>query len=185
MALRPKIVKLAKMVGGIAGVINKIDENAPEYYALAAVVSDEQADVALCMGLRKPRTAEYVAKKCGKSVEETHRIMMELAQIGVCKVWHEKGREQFFVNIFAPGILEWMVNNREQLKAHPEIGRAFEEYTRKRLATMSPLFPEGMAMMRVIPVESAIEDLPGVEPWEKMRIHFLSFPPCLLSAYWP
>lgn len=171
MELRPKIVKLAKMVGGIAGAINKIDENAPEYYALACVVSDEQADVALCMGLRKPRTVEYVAKKCGKSVEDTRRLMMELAQIGVCKVWHEKGQELFFVNIFAPGILEWMVNNREQLKAHPEIGRAFEEYTRKRLATMSPLFPEGMAMMRVIPVESAIENLPDVEPWEKISYY--------------
>lgn len=68
MALRPKIVKLAKMVGGIAGARNKIDENAPEYYALACVVSDEQADVALSMGLRKKRTAEYVAKKCRMSV---------------------------------------------------------------------------------------------------------------------
>lgn len=171
MALRPKIVKLAKMVGGIAGAMNKIDENAPEYYSLACVVSDEQADVALAMGLRKKRTAEYVAKKCGMSVEKAHKILMELAQIGVCKVWHDEGHEVFFVNMFAPGILEWMVNNREQLAAHPEIGRAFEEYTRKRLATMSPLFPEGMAMMRVIPVESAIENLPEVKPWEKISYY--------------
>ena len=163
MALRPKIVKLAKMVGGIAGAMNKIDENQPEYYALACVVSDEQADVALSMGLRKKRTAEYVAKKCRMSVKKAHKILMELAQIGVCKVWHEDGEEVFFVNMFAPGILEWMVNNREQLAAHPEIGRAFEEYTRKRLATMSPLFPEGMAMMRVIPVENAIANLPEVK----------------------
>ena len=28
--LRPKIVKLAKIIGGISGVVNKIDENAPE-----------------------------------------------------------------------------------------------------------------------------------------------------------
>lgn len=171
MALRPKIVKLAKMVGGIAGAMNKIDENQPEYYALACVVSDEQADVALSMGLRKKRTAEYVAKKCRMSVKKAHKILMELAQIGVCKVWHEDGEEVFFVNMFAPGILEWMVNNREQLAAHPEIGRAFEEYTRKRLATMSPLFPEGMAMMRVIPVENAIANLPEVKPWEKISYY--------------
>ena len=61
--LRPKIVKLAKMVGGIAGVMNKIEEESPEYMALECVVSDEQADVALTMGLRKPRTVEYVSKK--------------------------------------------------------------------------------------------------------------------------
>ena len=66
MALRPKIVKLAKMVGGLTGMMNHIDENAPEYYALECVVSDEQADVALQLGLRKERTAEYVAQKCGE-----------------------------------------------------------------------------------------------------------------------
>lgn len=166
--LRPKIVKLAKMVGGIAGVMNKIDENAPEYYALECVVSDEQADVALTMGLRKPRTVEYVAGKCGKSVEETHKILMELAQIGVCKAWHEDGVELFWVNIFAPGMLEMMVNNREQLEAHPQIGKAFEAYTRTRLAPMTPILPEGMAMMRVVPIESALEGVEGVEPWERL-----------------
>ncbi len=117
--LRPKIVKLAKMVGGLAGVMNKIDADSPEYMALNCVVSDEQADVALTMGLRKPRTAQYVSEKCGKSLEETHKILMELADIGVCKVWHEDGQELFWVNIFVPGMLEMMVNNHEQLEAHP------------------------------------------------------------------
>lgn len=166
--LRPKIVKLAKMVGGIAGVMNKIEEESPEYMALECVVSDEQADVALTMGLRKPRTVEYVSKKCNKSIEETHKILMELAVIGVCKVWHEDGVELFWVNIFAPGMLEMMVNNREQLEAHPQIGKAFELYTRTRLAPMTPMLPEGMAMMRVIPIESALVGVESVEPWEKL-----------------
>ena len=43
--LRPKIVKLCKVVGGLTGMINKIDENAPEYYALASILTDEEADV--------------------------------------------------------------------------------------------------------------------------------------------
>ena len=84
------------MVGGLAGVVNKIEKDSPEYMALNCVVSDEQADVALTMGLRKPRTAEYVSQKCGKSLEETHKILMELADIGVCKVWHEDGQELFW-----------------------------------------------------------------------------------------
>ena len=63
--LRPKIVKLAKMVGGVAGAMNRIDEKAPEYYALNAVVTDDMADVALVMGLRQPRTFEYIVEKCG------------------------------------------------------------------------------------------------------------------------
>ena len=51
MSLRPKIVQLAKIVGGISGVMNKIDENAPEYYALASIVTDDQADIAIAAGL--------------------------------------------------------------------------------------------------------------------------------------
>ena len=38
--LRPKIVKLCHIVGGLTGLVNKIDENAPEYYSLAGIVTD-------------------------------------------------------------------------------------------------------------------------------------------------
>jgi len=171
--LRPKIVKLIKMIGGVAGAMNKIEKTMPEYYALDGVVTDEMADVALCLGLRQERTLEYIQEKCGKSKEETQKLLDQLCYTGVLKTWKDKkiGKDVYFMNIFAPGILEMMVNNREQLAAHPEIGRAFEEYTRRRLAPMAALFPEGMAMMRVVPVESAIKDLPGVQPWEKLSYY--------------
>jgi hypothetical protein len=48
----------------------KIDENAPEYYSLECVVSDEQADVALAMGLRHERTAEEIAKRCASRLKK-------------------------------------------------------------------------------------------------------------------
>lgn len=171
--LRPKIVKLAKMVGGIAGVINKIDENSPEYYSLNCVVTDDMADIAMIIGLRKPRTFEYIAKHSNKSKKEIEAILDQLAYTGVAKVWTDKedNKDRYFVNIFAPGMLEMMVNNREQLAQHPEIGKAFEEYTRLRLAPMAAKFPEGMAMMRVIPVESAIKDIPGTQPWERLSYY--------------
>lgn len=172
MALRPKIVKLAKMVGGLTGMVNTIDENAPEYYSLECVVSDEQADVALTLGLRKERTAEYVAKKCGKSLEETTEILMELAKIGVCKVFHnEEGQEVYMVQIFAPGILEMMVNNKEQLEKYPQIGKAFEEYTRLRIANIAPNLPMGTGMMRVIPIETAIAADSQCVPYEKLSYY--------------
>ena len=65
--LRPKIVKLCHIVGGLTGVVNKIDENAPEYYSLASIVTDDEADVAIAAGLRKERTTAYLAKKTGKT----------------------------------------------------------------------------------------------------------------------
>ena len=172
MALRKKIVQLAHMVGGLTGVINKIDENAPEYYSLECCVSDEQADVALVMGLRKPRTIEYIAKKANLSVEKAHKLAMELAQIGVCKVYtDEKGKEVFMVQIYAPGILEMMVNNAESVKKYPQIGRAFEEYTRLRIAPIAPNLPMGTGMMRVIPIQSAIDGNMKAVPYEKLSYY--------------
>ena len=173
MELRPKIVKLAKMVGGLTGVINKIDENAPEYYSLECVVSDEQADVALTLGLRKERTAKYVAKKLGKDEAYCKQKLDELAMIGVCKSYLNEEKEMvYFVQIFAPGILEMMVNNTEQTAKFPQIAKAFEEYTRVRIASLAPNLPMGQAMMRVIPIERAIEGNSKSESYERVS-HYL------------
>jgi len=51
--LRPKIVKLARVIGGVSGIINRIDENAPEYYSMARIVTDDEADIAIAAGLRR------------------------------------------------------------------------------------------------------------------------------------
>ena len=171
--LRPKIVKLCHIIGGLTGVVNKIDENAPEYYSLAGILTDDEADVAIAAGLRKNRTAEYLAKKVGKSVDEVEKIAKHLAWIGVfrCTRNPETGVDEYFMQIFAPGIMEMLVNNQELLDTHPEVGRAFEEYTRIRMATMSPLLPNGYGLMRVIPVESAIKDIPNVSDYEKLSYY--------------
>ena len=171
--LRPKIVKLCHVVGGLTGVVNKIDENAPEYYSLAGILTDDEADVAIAAGLRKSRTAEWLAKKVGKPVDEVERLAKHLAWIGVfrCTKNEETGVDEYFMQIFAPGIMEMLVNNQELLETHPEVGRAFEEYTRIRMATMSPLLPNGYGLMRVVPVESAIQDIPNVNDYEKLSYY--------------
>ena len=177
MSLRPKIVKLARMIGGLPGMLNKIDENAPEYYSMAGVVTDDQADVALAAGLRKVRTVEELAQRCGKPLEETRRLAHELADIGIFMLWtdREDGKEKVIVEIFAPGVLERMVNNREQLAAHPEIGRAFNAYTGGTGGKMASMFPMGANLMRVIPVESAIEGNPQTVEYEKISYYLDKF----------
>ena len=187
--LRPKIVKLCHVIGGISGVVNKIDENAPEYYSLADIVSDEEADIAIAAGLRKERTAGYLAKKVGKTVEEIMPSLDNLVYYGIFRRTYSEadGQDVYFMQIFAPGILEMMVNNVPLMKAHPEIGRAFEEYTRLRMQSMGPILPDGYGLMRVIPVESAIEGLPGVSPYEKLSYYLdkydiFSVSPCSCRA---
>ena len=189
MALRPKIVKLCKVVGGLTGMVNKIDENAPEYYSLASILTDDEADVAAAAGLRKERTAEYLAKKVGKPVDEVQKIAEHLAWIGVFRITKDlgDGKDRFFMQIFAPGIMEMLVNNQQLLKEHPEVGKAFEEYTRIRMATMAPLMPNGYGLMRVVPVESSIKDIPNVQKYDKLSYYIdkydvFSVSPCSCRA---
>ncbi len=171
--LREKIVKLCHVVGGLTGVVNKIDENAPEYYSLASILTDEEADVAIACGLRKERTAEYLAKKTGMPVDKVQKLAEHLAWIGVFRVTTDPsdGKDRFFMQIFAPGIMEMLVNNKELLETHPEVGKAFEEYTRIRMATMAPLMPNGYGLMRVVPIESSIKDIPGVNNYDKLSYY--------------
>ena len=171
--LRQKIVKLCKVVGGLSGVVNRIDADAPEYYALASILTDEEADVAMAAGLRKERTAEYLAAKVGRPVDEVRKIAERLGWIGVFRVTTDPTdhQDRFYMQIFAPGIMEMLVNNQQILKEHPEVGRAFEEYTRIRMATMAPMMPNGYGLMRVVPVESAIRDIPGVNDFDRLSYY--------------
>ena len=187
--LRPKIVKLAKIIGGASGMLVKIDEKAPEYYCMADIVTDEEADIAIAAGLRKERTAQWLADKVGRTVEEIQPSLDRLVYYGIFRRCRIEGTDEdsYFMQIFAPGILEMMVNNQELLHEHPEVGRAFEEYTRLRMQSMGPILPDGYGLMRVIPVESAIEGIPGVTDDERLS-HYLdkydvfSVSPCSCRA---
>lgn len=123
--------------------------------------------------MRKERTVEYLAKKVGKPVDTVQKIAGHLAWIGVFRITKdpEDGKDRFFMQIFAPGIMEMLVNNQELLETHSEIGRVFEEYTRIRMKNMSPMMPNGYGLMRVVPVESAIKDIPEAENYDKLSYY--------------
>lgn len=187
--LRPKILKLARLIAGVTGITTTIDENAPEYYCMADLLTDEEADVAIAAGLRKERTADYLAKKVKKSPEELKPILDNLVYYGIFRRSFNKelGEDTYYMQIFAPGILEMMVNQKELLETHPEVGRAFEEYTRNLAANMGAMLPNGYGLMRVVPVESAIQDLPGVSDFEKLSYYLnkydrFSVSPCSCRA---
>ena len=83
-------------MGGLTGVVNKIDENAPEYYCLAGIVTDDEADVAIAAGLRRNRTAgwlgcgatkvdEYMCIGCGIC---TTRCKFDAIHLRKVRDWH-------------------------------------------------------------------------------------------------
>ncbi len=115
------------------------------------------AEVALHLEIRKPKSLEEVADLCKKPVDEVEKILYKMAVDGSIKVEKENGVDKYFLELYVPGVMEYMVANRENIKKYPVIPESFEEYTRKLGALMAGNIPVGMGVMRVIPIESAIE----------------------------
>lgn len=138
------------------GSKNEIKATDPEYMILEPVVTNEMAEVALCMEIRKKVTAKGIAPLCGKTLEETTKRLLELAEAGVCFVNEVDGIDIFWYDTWVPGIMEMMVNNKKNVKKYPQIARAFEAYGRVRGPKTAGSFPVGVGLMRVIPIEHAI-----------------------------
>jgi NADPH-dependent glutamate synthase beta subunit-like oxidoreductase/NAD-dependent dihydropyrimidine dehydrogenase PreA subunit len=158
MAAKPKVLALAnKIASGITGGLVKVTEADPEYRILSTVTSDEEAEVALCLEIRKPKPIEEIAALAKRPVGEVKRILSKMAVDGSVKFDLEGGDEMYFLELFVPGVMEYMVANRENVAKYPEIGLCFEEYTRKVGKVMIGNLPVGMGVMRVIPIARSIE----------------------------
>ena len=70
--VKEKILDLANHISRKKrGSKNGITAEDPEYKILEPVVTDEMAEVVLCMKIREKITAAELAPLCGKSVEVT------------------------------------------------------------------------------------------------------------------
>lgn len=154
--MRPLIMKLATKISVEAKSYTGITVHDPEYRILEPVVTDEMAEVALAAKVRKNMTAEEIASRCKKPLEETKRLLWDLAVAGVMRVHHADGSDYYMLPIWVPGIMEMMVANKEQAEKYPVMAECFEEYTRRRTKLLGPNIPVGKGLMRVIPVEEAI-----------------------------
>jgi len=128
----------------------------PEYRILEPVVTEEMAEVGLCLKLREPRSADEVARLCGKHVERVSELLWQLSVDGVCFVNNIDGVDRYWLETWIPGVMEMMANNIENVKKHPQIAEAFEAYGRVRGPLSAGVFPIGMGLMRVIPIEQSI-----------------------------
>jgi hypothetical protein len=137
MKMRAKIIEMAQHISGR----NKAyTENDPEYYVFADLVTDEQADVVVAMKRRKEEAVEDIASRVHKNYAETFDICMQLADMGIIEIKPQSdGTDRFELPIYVPGIYELMMLNRKQADAHPEIARAFEQYTRETVEAVTAL----------------------------------------------
>ena len=155
---RELILKLGQKITDRIGV--KVTVEDPEYWGLACVITDEMAEVALAMKVRVPATAQWIARRCKKSVERTEELLQEMSVIGLIEYnWeNEDHHKQYVLPMFVPGCAEFMMMNAKQVEEHPELADFFEQMARLPLEKVTPMVPYGGAGigMHVIPVEKAI-----------------------------
>ncbi len=177
-APREKILKLGqKITDVIAHKMKGITADDPEYWGLAALVTDEMADIALSMKLRTPYTVEQLWEMNRVSeAEKPHfqELLDKMSYIGLLEYdygyhYDHNGRtappsvRRYILPMFVPGSAE-LFNMEEgpegnkRLRDTPEIGYFFERMTYIPLAGVTHLLPPGGGGvgMHVIPVEKAI-----------------------------
>ena len=160
---RELILKLGKKITDRVDVklgMTKLDENSPEYYGLASVVTDEMAELALAMKVRVPTTPAEIGKKVGKDPVYVEQLFDQMSMIGLLEYNWENAdhHKQWTLPIFVPGSAELMNMNLQQVEAHPEIAQFFERMSFLPLTKITCMVPPGGAGvgMHVIPVEKAI-----------------------------
>ncbi len=153
-----KVLALANHIGRKKpGARDAYTFSDPEYLILEPVVTDEMAEVCMSMALQEKVTAEAISRRMDKPVDECYRILLELADAGVCFVNTIDGKDTFWYDTWVPGIMEMMTNHPTNAKKYPQIAQAFEAYGRLRGGKTVGLTPVGIGLMRVIPIEKAID----------------------------
>ena len=161
---RKPIVKLAQMITDRIPQklrLRKITKYDPEYWGLAAMCTDEMAEIALKMGVRKPKTLAQMVKITKMDEKRLEELLEQMSYNGVIEYnWENPQHEkQYVLPMFVPGSAEFGNMNMKMLEEHPEVGRFFERMSRLPLEGVTPMVPPGGAGigMHVIPVEKAIE----------------------------
>ena len=158
MAHRPNILKLATKISLESLTYTGITYNDPEYKILEPIVDDEMCEIMMHMRLEANRTTEDIARRAKKGIAYTEEQLNKLNDAGVIRVRYINGEKCWYYPIWVPGIMEGILSVKDQCEEYPVLGECFEEYTRRRVSMLAPFMDVGMNMMRVIPVQSAIEN---------------------------
>lgn len=184
--VREPLLKFGQMVTN--RLFYKIQPEDPEYWGLKDLISDEEAEVALKMKRRVPRTLAEIQKLTRKDPTHLQELLDHMCLVGIVEYnWENPQHEkQYVVPLFVPGSAEFTNMNEEQLKAHPELATFFERMAFLPLEKVTPMVPPGGAGvgMHVIPVEKAIGtenksiDIEHISHWLKKYDGKYAASPC-------
>ena len=176
-APREKILKLGKKVTDVVmHKIKGITADDPEYWGLAAILTDEMADIALSMDVRVPYTLPQLMKMNKISEEEKEhfeKVLEEMSYIGLLEFdygyhYDHNGRtappseKRYILTMFVPGSAEMFnmeeADNRSENPSYNERGE-ISNYN-KRLHDEHPEVGYFFERMTYIPLEGVTHLLP-------------------------
>lgn len=183
--LKPTVLAEGQKITDRIGV--KVKPTDPEYWGLASVMTEEEAQLTSHMKVRDPLTFAQLQERCNLDDDALQKLLDDLAVKGIIEYnWenldgknpeHEK---RYVLPMFVPGSAEFTVMNQQQMEEHPEISTFFERMSYLPLTKVTKMVPPGGAGigMHVIPVERAIEhenqavDVERISHWLKKYDHF-------------
>ena len=186
-AFDKKVLKLgAKITDNVLAKARGLNTNDPEYWGLKEMITEEMADLALKMKLRKHYTLEELIEMNKKEYgpQDVLRIMEEGSKAGLFE--YDYGDEytdegpikdaphikRYRLPFFVPGSAELFNALKTTIDEKPAVASFFERMTFLPLEHVTPMVrPGGDGIgMHVIPVEKAISQEP-----ETLKIEHISY----------
>ncbi len=156
--LKPAVLATAAKITDRIG--NKTSQDDPDYWGLASVMTNEEAELCAHIKMRVPITLPELVKKSGMPQDKVQELLDSMSVKGILEYnWENPAHEkQYVLPMYVPGCAEFTLMNQKQLEEHPELGSFFERMAFLPLTKVTKMVPQGGAGigMHVIPVEKSI-----------------------------
>ncbi len=169
---RQEILDVANKIGRTkAGSSREAIPFGPEYYALEPLMDAYQANIAMHLKFRKKASAQDIVESSGEPYDKVKAALDHLAWAGASFVNTIDGVDMYWQDIFVPGHLELINNNKELVAKHPEVAEAFYYFGSKRGPAAAGIMPIGGGPMRVLPIQRAIDGNSKKVSYEEISKH--------------
>ena len=143
----------------------------PEYYAIEPCLDEYQAKVIMHLQFRSKLSAQSIAQAMNEPVEKVKAALDHIAWAGLAFVNTIDGEDMYWHDIFVPGHLEMINNNRTLVEQFPQVAEAFYYFGSKRGPMAAGIMPIGGGPMRVLPIERALNGNSRKASYEELSKH--------------
>ena len=171
-AYRQDILDVCNKIGRTkAGTSREAIPYGPEYYAIEPLLDEYQSKVMMQLKFRSKLSAPMIAEVMNEPVDKVKAALDHIAWTGLSFVNTVDGVDMYWHDIFVPGHLEMINNNRTIVDQYPQVAEAFYYFGSKRGPLAAGIMPIGGGPMRVLPIERAIDGNSRRASYEELSKH--------------